>query len=122
MLFCLLLLRFLIFLLRVGLNSTSGRNIPKEAQLVTVLQEVFLRANRARSFLSRYSLAIGKVVSLSSWVAVLLEVGKILHHDPLLLRRDGSVSSLRHQKKDSLAVLIITAVLMLFMICKGAFC
>ena len=54
----------------------------------------------------------------NSWIAILLEVCEILHHQPLLLGSDGSAACLRHQIENPFAILNLACVRVLLVVCK----
>ena len=81
-----------------ALNRTGA----EEAQLVAVLDEVFLLEQSASGITSRYHGCAGEGVALGAWPGELLEVRQVLYHDALLLARDGAAAGLLHEKQDPL--------------------
>ena len=72
-----------------------------------MFQPVFLGADRTSSFAPRNFLSVGEIVAFRAWVAELLEVSKIMHHEPFLLCSDRSTTLLFHQKQNPLAILVL---------------
>ena len=80
---------------------------------MTVFQEVLSSAGRASSLASGYCLVVSKVITLRAWMAELLEVSEVLHHESLLLASDGSTALLCHEIENSLTILALSCVALL---------
>ena len=70
--------------------------LAKKADFMSMLQEIFLCAADAGSLASRNIMAWNKAIAFRARAAELLEVRKILHHDPLFLPGDGSAAGFSH--------------------------
>ena len=124
------LLRFLHFFVfrafqALVLRSTERGNVfwrrAEKADLMPMLQEIFLRAADTRSLASRNIMAWNKAIAFRARAAELLEVCKILNHDPLLLTCDGSAAGFSHQVEHSLAILVLASMLCRLMARKCCF-
>ena len=66
------------------------------SRILLMLQEIFLRAADTRRLASRNIMAWNKAIAFRARAAELLEVRKILHHDPIFLPGDGSAAGFSH--------------------------
>ena len=86
------------------LGYTPLRHFAKEAQFVAVLEVVFLRADYAGCLASGHRLAAREAGAPAARVTELLEMSKVLHHEPLLLGGYRPAAGLRHQEQHPFAV------------------